>query len=381
MLMLGRVSKVGKLIGMGLKYYDIGLNLTDPMFHGVYNGKPYHAGDVQQVLGRACDRGVQSAMLTGSSIAESQEAIALCEEHINHPLALGYTIGVHPCCVNEFANQDARIDNPSNDETLNSAMHLELDNAGENLRKLHQLMEQQLQSDPAHFKAVGEIGLDYDRFHYSSKEMQLIFFEEQLKLSCLISNPKLPLFLHMRSCCEDFVSVLQKFIKGFHDREDKFKLKEIVKSEEPIHYKFDSARKFVTHSFTGSSDDLQRLLSLSPNSFIGINGCSLKTDENLECAANVPVERLLLETDAPWCDIRRTHASYKYLVNYESPFKAVKKDKLSKLPADDWSHTMIKARNEPCTMEQVATVVANLKQVDLHVLVDQVWRNSMEVYG
>jgi TatD DNase family protein len=50
----------------------------------------------------------------------------------------------------------------------------------------------------------------------------------------------------------------------------------------------------VVHSFTGTVDELDELLQLGL--FIGINGCSLKTKENLEVARRVPLSRLMLET-------------------------------------------------------------------------------------
>jgi TatD DNase family protein len=63
----------------------------------------------------------------------------------------------------------------------------------------------------------------------------------------------------------------------------------------------------VVHSFDGSPAELRSLLEL-PSLSVGINGCSLRTEANLQVAASVPLGRLLLETDAPWCDIRQTHA-------------------------------------------------------------------------
>ena len=60
------------------------------------------------------------------------------------------------------------------------------------------------------------------------------------------------------------------------------------------------------HSFDGDAAELDALLGLGLH--IGVNGCSLRTADNLAVAAAVPAERLHLETDAPWCGIKRTHA-------------------------------------------------------------------------
>lgn len=57
----------------------------------------------------------------------------------------------------------------------------------------------------------------------------------------------------------------------------------------------------VVHSFTGEIEEAEALLELHPRMAIGINGCSVKTDDSLDAMAAVPLTRLLLETDAPWC--------------------------------------------------------------------------------
>ncbi|CAI4251892.1 CCQ_1a_G0001450.mRNA.1.CDS.1 [Saccharomyces cerevisiae] len=382
-----------------LKYYDIGLNLTDPMFHGIYNGKQYHPADYVKLLERAAQRHVKNALVTGSSIAESQSAIELVSSVKDlSPLKLYHTIGVHPCCVNEFADASqgdkasASIDNPSMDEAYNESLYAKVISnpsfAQGKLKELYDLMNQQAKPHDTSFRSIGEIGLDYDRFHYSSKEMQKVFFEEQLKISCL--NDKLgsyPLFLHMRSACDDFVQILERFIVGFTDEKDTFQLQKLGASSSSGFYKFHPDRKLVVHSFTGSAIDLQKLLNLSPNIFIGVNGCSLRTEENLAVVKQIPTERLLLETDAPWCEIKRTHASFQYLAKYQEvrdfeypAFKSVKKNKLAdKLNAEELY--MVKGRNEPCNMEQVAIVVSEVKDMDLATLIDTTWKTTCKIFG
>jgi TatD DNase family protein len=67
---------------------------------------------------------------------------------------------------------------------------------------------------------------------------------------------------------------------------------------------------------------------------------SLKTEENLFVVTTIPSDRLVIETDCPWCEIRPSHASAKDIV---TQFASVKKEK--------WQpDRMVKGRNEPCNI-------------------------------
>ncbi|XWS56082.1 hypothetical protein CRYUN_Cryun09bG0056200 [Craigia yunnanensis] len=47
--------------------------------------------------------------------------------------------------------------------------------------------------------------------------------------------------------------------------------------------------------------------------FSGVNGCSLKMAENIDVVRDIPVERMMIEIDSPYCEIRSTHAGINFL--------------------------------------------------------------------
>lgn len=63
------------------KYFDIGVNFTDPMFQGHYNGKPQHPSDIEDVISRAKLFNVDKMLVTGSSLEESLRSLEICRLH------------------------------------------------------------------------------------------------------------------------------------------------------------------------------------------------------------------------------------------------------------------------------------------------------------
>ena len=85
----------------------------------------------------------------------------------------------------------------------------------------------------------------------------------------------------------------------------------------------------------------------------GINGCSLKTEENLAAMAQIPEDRLLLETDSPYCDVRPSHAGKAH----------VKSTRLAKDKKKYDQNMLVKGRNEPCNIKSVFEVVTGEPEI------------------
>lgn len=137
--------------------------------------------------------------------------------------------------------------------------------------------------DAGHAVAFGEIGLDYDRLELCPKEVQQKYFAMQLDLAVELD---LPLFLHSRAAAEDFEAMLRARL----DRLPK---------------------RGCVHSFTGTMEEMQRIVDMGFD--VGINGCSLKTEENLQIVKHVPLDRLQLETDGPWVGVVFSYDCQSYL--------------------------------------------------------------------
>lgn len=116
--------------------------------------------------------------------------------------------------------------------------------------------------------ALGEIGLDY-HYENTDKEMQMLLFRRQMKMAERLA---LPVVIHDRESHEDIMTVIREFptVKG------------------------------VLHSFSGSAEMATELVKLGY--MISFSGTVTFKNARRpkEAAAAVPLDRILIETDAPY---------------------------------------------------------------------------------
>jgi TatD DNase family protein len=205
---------------------DIGVNLSNKRF----------ANDIEQVLARAQQAGIDHILVTGTSITESQRASELAERDLS---LLSATAGIHPHHAEEFSAE-----------------------ALSELAELAQLPQ---------VRAIGETGLDFNR-NFSSPEQQLIAFEKHIELA---AKTGLPLFMHERDAHQKQWQILKYYRDDF--------------SNGVIHC--------FTGSREQAYNYLDLDLSLGITGWIcdPVRGQTLR-----ELIGDIPLHKLLLETDAPY---------------------------------------------------------------------------------
>jgi len=208
------------------KWIDIGVNLTDGAF----------SRDLPDVIERAAESGVETLVVTGTSLEESEAAVKLCEQYPDH---LVCTVGIHP--------HDAKsVDTKTRQALLDLYQH------------------------PAAV-AVGETGLDFNR-NFSEPAQQIKAFEMQLELA---AETGLPLFLHERDAFKQQQEMLRTYRDDIVDA-----VAHCFTGEKSALYGYLDLDLYI--GITGWICDERRGTHLHP----------LLTD--------IPATRLLLETDAPY---------------------------------------------------------------------------------
>lgn len=245
------------------------------------------ASDLQQVVDAAKAVNVTTLIITGTDLENSRHAVQLCEQ-----LGEGMycTAGVHPHYAREWTDQ-------------------------------HEADIRQLAQHPS-VVAIGETGLDFNR-NLSLPATQKQVFEQQLKIAADLG---LPLFLHER----DALDAQLPLLKRYRDR----------------------IRGGVAHCFTGTGEAMHAYLEL--DLYIGITGwiCDERRGLHLrEQVKDIPLDRLLLETDGPYL-----------------------------LPRDLQPKPKSR-RNEPRYLPHIAQTVAQCRGISLQELMAATTANARRLFG
>jgi TatD DNase family protein len=245
------------------------------------------AQDLADVVANAQTENIVHAIVTGTSLEESRAALELVKQY---PEFLSCTAGVHPHVASRW-NTDAESE----------------------VREL-------LTSTSA--VAVGECGLDFNR-DFSPRDQQEKCFAAQLEIAATLSKP---VFLHERDAHGRFAAVLKNYR--------------------------DHLSGAVVHCFTGTKKELFTYLDLDCH--IGITGwvCDERRGDDLrEAVRHLPLNRLMLETDAPYLTPRT--------IKPRPP----------------------KGRNEPKYLPYVLEALSELREESAETIAAQALKNTREFFG
>jgi len=242
--------------------------------------------DLDDVINRAITNKITKFGLICSELSDLDRLLEIYDQYSKD---MFFTIGVHPHHANEI-----------NDKYLKN------------------LKEAVINNNP---HAIGETGLDFFR-NLSTYDEQIYAFEEQIKIA--IDTNK-PLFLHQRDSHDDFIKILREYSSDIN--------------------------KAVVHCFTGTQEQLEDYLEL--DCYIGVTGWICDEKRNVELRKtikNIPLEKLMIETDCP------------YLIPKNLPNK----------PKNN--------RNEPINLNHIVNEIAVLMEIDIDSLRKQTFKNTINYF-
>ena len=181
----------------------------------------------------------------------------------------------------------------------------------DSLEELSKIIEDNI--DDPKFVAIGEIGLDY-YWTKDNKEKQIEVFEYQLKLAEKYNKP---VIIHSREATKDTIDLLKKYPEVIGD----------------------------IHCFSGSLETAREYIKMGY--YIGVGGVVTFKNANLkDVIKDIPLENLLLETDAPY---------------------------LAPVPHRGES-------NEPAYIKDIAEYLASIKNIDIKEVEDKTSKNATKIF-
>ena len=240
--------------------------------------------DLEETIKRAQDGGVFNMLVLGDKIETSKKCIDIANKHEGIYCA----VGVFPC----------------------ECYELDLEQTIQNLKEL---VKSSIKA-----KAIGEIGLDYYwEKDLEKRKMQKDFFVAQLKLA---NELNLPVSIHARDSIEDVYILL--------------------KNNYP-------KKGAIMHCFSSSVEMMKKFVELGCYISLGGPVTFKNAITPKEIAKNVPLDRLLIETDSP------------YLAPH--PFRG--------------------KRNEPLFIKNVLAEISDIRNKTIQELEEVVFNNSCKILG
>jgi TatD DNase family protein len=219
-------------------------------------------------MDRAAEAGLTRILVPGLDVESSRRAVELTARYS----VIYAAVGIHPTEIDK--------------------MNVE------SLEKLRQLVERKK------VVAIGEIGLDYYWVKEEDKRArQRTCLQEQLDLALALN---IPVIIHLREagdvedgpCTHDLLFILESWIAGMSSPQKHLGDKPGINGELTRAALAD--RPGVLHSFSGSAESAERAVSLGFS--IGVTGpvTYKNAEKRRQVIAGLPLERLLIETDAPY---------------------------------------------------------------------------------
>ncbi len=255
--------------------------------------------DRDEVIKRSLEAGIWLVNV-GTQKDTSAEAVALAEKYSEGVYA---TVGLHPIHT---------------DKSFHDAQEL---GAGQSFTSRGEVFDYDVYKKLAqHPKvvAIGECGLDYYRLEADSKHKQEEAFIKQIEFA---HEVKKPLMIHCRSAFPDLISLLKA---------NSYKLQVILG---------------IVHFFSGTIDEAKELLDMG--FYFTFGGVVTFVRDYDEIIKTVPVNRILLETDAPYVT--------------PAPHRG--------------------RRNEPAYVVEVAKKIGEIKGIDLEEVSHHTVENTRSVFG
>ena len=254
--------------------------------------------DRDLLISEAMARGVQRYFLPNIDSTSVNVLLSLQKKYPENCFAM---IGLHPCSVKE--------------------------NREEEMEKVESLLKSE-----SKFVAIGEIGIDLYWDKTFVKEQEEVF-RRQIRLARQLD---LPVVIHSRESFEEIYSILLEENQNSNSVTGNSKPETV--NRKPV--------RGIFHCFTGTLDQAQRAIALG--FYLGIGGVVTFKNSGLDkVVAEIPLEHLVLETDAP------------YLAPV--PFRG--------------------KRNQPDYILKVAEKIAGIKNCSLQQVADVTTQNSKSIFG